>query len=242
MLTGLLSCSAFQHLHWTPKHFTSTTTFTHQQVSAAMQGAVCPNWSQLRSTVLSNWHSSIWGRIWTTNPLLSQPSPSRPSSGSFIILWGFFSESGAGDLIKVEGIIYKVKYVEILKEKLQQSAVKLGLDPSPHLRTWQPSWTCISLAGELSAEETRVNVMEWPAQSSDWNPIGNTWSEFQKHSPATRPSILNVRDLPKKKEPGFLKMSVRASSWRAVLWEQARHVAPSPVEIYNTRLLAVIWQ
>jgi len=53
--------------------------------------------------------------------------PTVKHSGGSILLWGCFSASGTGNLVKVEGIMKKEGYVKILKENLKQSAAKVGL-------------------------------------------------------------------------------------------------------------------
>lgn len=200
-----------------------TTTFIHQWVIAAMQGTVYPNWEQLRFRVLPK-DTSKCGQLelefepptlWlSVHRPLFQLSHSCPSGGS-VILWGCFSASGTENLMKVEEIIYKEKCVEILKGKLQQWAVKMVLNRHFIFEyDNHPKHTSFLLKNYLL--KTKVNVMEWPAQSPDLDPIENIWSEFKKNSHVTRPSILNFRDLPKKNGPGFLNWSVKTTCWRLV--------------------------
>ena len=60
-----------------------------------------------------------------TNP--NNTIPTVKHGGPSFMLYGYFSVSGTGNLVKVKGIMRKEGYVKILKENLKQSAVKLGV-------------------------------------------------------------------------------------------------------------------
>ena len=47
--------------------------------------------------------------------------------GGNVILWGCFSSSGTGNLVKVQGIMRKEDYIRILDENVKESAEKLQL-------------------------------------------------------------------------------------------------------------------
>ena len=53
--------------------------------------------------------------------------PTVKHGGVNIMLWGCFSASGTGNLVKVEGIMKKEQYKKKLRENVKQSAAKLGL-------------------------------------------------------------------------------------------------------------------
>ena len=86
------------------------------------------------------------------------------------MLWGCFSAEGTGRLVRIEGKMNGAKDSEILDEHLLQRAQFLRLgrrltfqqDNNPkHIAKTTPEW----LRGKS------LNVLEWPSQSPDLNPI-----------------------------------------------------------------------
>ena len=118
--------------------------------------------------------------------------PTVKHGGGSIMLWGCFSAAGPGHLIKVQGKMKKEDYAKILRENLRSSAIKLGLRRD---FTFQhdndPKHTSHLVKKML--KDNKVNVLEWPAQSPDLNPIENLWRELKLRVHAKRPS--NLGDL-----------------------------------------------
>ncbi len=47
--------------------------------------------------------------------------------GRSIMLWGYFAGSGPGEVVQVHGIMKKEDYLEIIRNNVKQSALKLYL-------------------------------------------------------------------------------------------------------------------
>ena len=96
--------------------------------------------------------------------------PTGKDGGGRIMLWGCFSTSGTGRLVRTEAKMNGAKHREILDESLLQSAqdIRLGRrlkfqqDNNP---STQPRQRRIGFGVKS------LNVLEWPSQSPDLNPI-----------------------------------------------------------------------
>lgn len=117
------------------------------------------------------------------------------------MLWGRLGATVAKNRVKVERIMTKGKYVEILKENRKQSAVILGLSRLFILQYY----TSVLVKKHLH----KVIVTEWPAQSPDLNPTGNMWGDLWK---ARRSSNLEeLERLSKNKIPLKMRHSTAGS-------------------------------
>ena len=149
--------------------------------------------------------------------------PTVKHGGGSIMLWGLFSASGPGKLVKIEGKMDAAKYREILEENLLKSARDLGLGRRfIFQQDNDPKHTAKATLEWL--KNKKVNVLEWPSQSPDLNPIENMWKELKIAVHQRSPS--NLTELEQ-----FCK-----EEWAKIAVSRCAKL----VETYPNRLMAVI--
>ena len=102
---------------------------------------------------------------------------------------GCFSLAGTGKLVRIEEIMDGTKYREILDGNLFQSSRDSSLGRGfTFQQDNDPKHTAKETLEWFKGKH--LNVLEWPSQSSDLNPIGNLWYDLKIAVHQRNPSIL----------------------------------------------------
>ena len=120
-----------------------------------------------------------------------------------VMVWGCFSLRGIGKLVFVEGSVTSVKYVDILHMGL--TGYKEDLKSGNYIFQQENAPVHTAKHSKRFFEESKYNVLKWPAKSPDLNPIENIWAILKSAVSQANPRTMN--DLKEKIIPFPLKRS-----------------------------------
>ena len=103
-----------------------------------------------------------------------------------VMIWGCFTESGLGPLVKLEGRITAVIYVDILQNNLLSYIDTLENKEDYIFQEDNAPIHTANIAKKWR-RDNNIESLPWPAQSPDMNPIENLWDELDRQVWARKP-------------------------------------------------------
>lgn len=130
----------------------------------------------------------VW-RTPRTGLLPKNICPTVKFGGGSVMVWACFSYHGKGRLHFIDGIMDAASYCSILSDHLFASASQMNLNKFIFMQDNDPKHKS-RLVKEFLADN-EVELLEWPAQSPDMNPIENLWRIIKVKIAEKRPKNKN---------------------------------------------------
>jgi transposase len=94
------------------------------------------------------------------------------------MFYGFFTTSGRGSLVTVDGMMNSSKYIEILKSKVLPFLQTFADGKGTFQHDLAPCHN--SKAVKKFIQENKISMLDWPGNSPDMSSVGNLWSVLRK--------------------------------------------------------------
>lgn len=116
----------------------------------------------------------------------------RPKHVPKRMFWACFDINGVSELVEVEGRMNSKKYCEVLEQGLLPFLEKRKNMGSKGITFQQDNATSHTAKATMNwLYKKKIKVLDWPANSPEWNPSENLWSTLKKRIQEREPKNID---------------------------------------------------